>query len=180
MKLVFMLEEASMKAVLDLILPKILPPNVSFQTISHNGKSDLRKSIPIKLRGWSEPDVQFIIVHDQDSSDCFQLKQHLSALCNPYGRNVLVRIACRELESWYFGDLKAVSLAYNQNLVPLSEKRKYRIPDAIENPKEELKRLVPKHQQISGARMIASHMDPCINTSQSFNALVHGIKRICG
>ena len=42
MTLVFLLEEASMKTVLDIILPKILPESVFFRTIAHSGKSDLQ------------------------------------------------------------------------------------------------------------------------------------------
>lgn len=52
MTLVFLLEEASMKTVLDIILPKILPESVFFRTIAHSGKSDLEASIPHKLKAW--------------------------------------------------------------------------------------------------------------------------------
>ncbi|GMO70200.1 MAG: hypothetical protein Ta2A_18760 [Treponemataceae bacterium] len=44
-KLIFLLEEQSMKEVLEIILPKILPANISFTCIPHNGKSHLRKSV---------------------------------------------------------------------------------------------------------------------------------------
>lgn len=64
MTLVFLLEEASMKAVLDIILPQILPESVTFRTIPHCGKSDLEASIPHKLKAWSEPDTRFVIVRD--------------------------------------------------------------------------------------------------------------------
>ena len=47
MNLVFFLEERSMKELLDGILPRILPEGVAFQTIPHQGKSDLAKSLPI-------------------------------------------------------------------------------------------------------------------------------------
>ena len=46
MNIVFLLEEKSMKALLDIVLPKILPPYVDFYTVPHEGKSDLQKSIP--------------------------------------------------------------------------------------------------------------------------------------
>ena len=49
MTLVFLLEERSMKEFLDILLPKILPENVGFRTIPHEGKSDLEKSIKTKL-----------------------------------------------------------------------------------------------------------------------------------
>ena len=50
MKLVFLLEEQSMKTFLDGILPRILPPDVTFITVPHEGKTDLQKSIPIKAQ----------------------------------------------------------------------------------------------------------------------------------
>lgn len=115
MKLVFLLEEASTKCLLDVLLPKILPKSVEFQTIPHRGKRDLQKSIPRKLRGWNEPgDVRFIIVHDQDAKDCIRLKQELLSLCEGTGKEVLVRIACQEMESWYFGDVNALAIAYGK------------------------------------------------------------------
>ena len=68
-ELVFLLEETSMKQLLDVFLPKILPVDIAFRTIPHNGKSDLEKSIPIKLRAW-KGDVSFVVLHDKDSNDC--------------------------------------------------------------------------------------------------------------
>ena len=179
MKLVFLLEERSMKELLDGILPRILPQNVSFQTIPHNGKSDLRKSIPIKLKGWNEPNVAFVIVHDQDSNDCMTLKQDLIELCAPYGKRILVRIPCHELEAWYWGDLAAVSAAYGCNLTTLNSRAKYRYPDKIENPKQELKKHLPSITQIDGARRIAPHMNIQDNTSHSFKVFVQGVQAMC-
>lgn len=166
-----------MKEVLDMILPQILPESVAFKTIPHNGKSDLEASIPHKLKAWRQTDTKFVIVRDQDSADCIQVKQALQKLAAPYGKPVLIRIACRELESWYFGDLKAVSQAYGMDVQGLSQKRKYRIPDAMGNPKEEFRKLFPKHQQLSGARKIAVHMDVDHNTSESFRCFVSGVRR---
>ncbi len=180
MKLVFLLEEPSMKYLLDGILPKILPNDILFQTIAHNGKRDLEKSIPRKLRGWNEPgDVRFIIVHDQDTKDCIILKKHLLQLCENIGRRVLVRISCQEMEAWYFGDMDAVSRAYDRpRLVSYGQKNKYRIPDRISFPKEELRKILPEYQQISSAKRIAPFMDVEHNTSVSFQQFVKGVKRI--
>ena len=58
------------------------------------------------------------------------------------------------------------------------KKKKYRNPDSMGNPKEKLRKLFPKHQQIDGARRIAAHMDVNHNTSASFNAFVSGVKRL--
>jgi len=63
--LIFLLEEPSMKNVLEEILPKIIPEQISFNCIAHQGKQDLAKSIPIKIRAFNNisPHTQFIIVH---------------------------------------------------------------------------------------------------------------------
>lgn len=180
MRLIFMLEELSMKELLDGILPRILPESVSFQTIPHGGKRELELSLPKKLRAWNEPDVAFVVVHDQDSNDCVELKRKLQNICVMQGRQALIRIACRELEAWYWGDLAAVSEAYGVDLKPLSEKSKYRDPDSIDHPKKELKRYIPQMGQIEGARRIAPHMNLEGNTSHSFQVFVQGVKRLCG
>ena len=178
MKLVFLLEEPSMKYLLDEMLPKILPGDISFLTVPHRGKRDLEKSIRTKLRGWNEPDVRFVILHDQDTKDCRELKQSLLSLCKGTGRSVLVRIACQEMEAWYFGDTEALAIAYsNPTLWKISKQKKYRIPDNIPTPKEELYRLIPEHQQIAGAKRVAPHMDIERNTSESFRQFVSGVRR---
>lgn len=179
MTLVFLLEEKSMKVFLDTLLPKILPENVAFFTIPHEGKSDLRKSIPIKLRAWNIPDSKFVIVQDQDSNDCKKLKQELIDLCSSNSKEVLIRIACHELEAWYWGDLKAVELAYQKDLSKIGKKKAYRIPDDIVSPKRELQKLLPEHQQIAGAKKIAQYIDIERNISTSFHVFVDGVKGLC-
>lgn len=171
-----------MKYLLDNLLSRILPSTIEFQTISHNGKRDLELSIPRKLRGWNEPgDVRFVILHDQDTKDCIALKQSILSLCEGTQRPILVRIACQEMEAWYFGDLNAVAEAYRKpHLRELQRKSKYRIPDKIPTPKEELYKLLPEHQQISGAKKVAPYMDIDRNTSVSFNQFVSGVRRFAG
>lgn len=180
MKLVFLLEEPSMKYLLDELLPQILPDGVEFQTIAHSGKRDLEKSIPRKLRGWNEPgDIRFVILHDQDTKNCIELKKYLLDLCRGTNRPILVRIACQEMESWYFGDVNALSIAYGRpKLCEITKQRKYRIPDDIPAPKEALYKLIPEHQQIDGAKRVAPHMDIENNASISFNYFVSGVRRL--
>lgn len=181
MTLVVLTEERSMKEFLNIVLPKFLPADVNIKIIPHDGKSDLRSSIPHKLHAWREPDTKFVVVQDQDSANCIELKRRLQDLCDQARSDVLVRIACVELEAWYFGDLKAVSSAYNKDLTYLSRQRKYRKPDFIQNPKSELRRILPEHQQILGAKLIAPYIDVHANTSVSFNKFIEGVTRlICG
>ena len=178
MNIVFLVEERSMKYLLEAILPKILPAEIGVKIIAHSGKSDLQNSIPRKLIGWNIPDTKFVILQDQDSADCKEIKARLRSISDVRGKNPLIRIVCRELESWYFGDLQAVSEAYGKDLSSLARKRKYRIPDNIGNPKEELKRLLPLHQQLSGARKIGALMNIEENTSESFQQFIAGLKQL--
>ena len=121
---------------------------------------------------------KFVIVQDQDTGDCRELKRKLVELCGDTTQEVLIRIACHELEAWYFGDLEAVSKAYGKNITVLAKKKQYRVPDDIISPKRELKKYLPEHQQISGAKRIAQYIDINRNTSESFQALVSGVRKL--
>lgn len=180
MKLVFLLEEPSVQCVLDVLLPQILPEGVTYLTIPHNGKKALERSLGHKLRAWNEPDdVRFVVLEDQDTKDCIELKAHLNALCAESGKPYLIRIACQEMEAWYFGDPEAVVAAYpNSKFDQWARKKQYRNPDRILSPKEELRRLIPEHQQINGAKRIAKHMQIERNTSRSFQVFVEGVRRL--
>ncbi|MDR0883920.1 MAG: DUF4276 family protein [Oscillospiraceae bacterium] len=176
--LVVFTEEASSKEVLNILLPKILPDGYRFQVFHFQGKSDLQKRVPAKIKAWRDASAKFLILQDQDSNDCVTLKQDLCTLCAPYEREILVRIACVELEAWYFGDLSAVDMAYNTKLANMSAKSKFREPDKIQNPKDELRKLIPTLQQIAGAKTIAPHMNVEANTSRSFQVFVSGVRKL--
>lgn len=177
-ELIFLLEEESIKAMLDVLLPSILPDGLSFRCIPHEGKQDLEKSIPRKLRAWQTPGVFFVIVRDQDSADCIEIKKRLVKLCKEAGRgDSLVRIACHELESWFLGDLAAVEKAFNiHKLAELQKNRKYREPDKLSNASEELEKLIKGYRKVSGARKIAANMAVHENYSHSFNCFVSGVR----
>jgi hypothetical protein len=178
--LAFLLEEESAKELLDNLLPRVFP-DISFKCIPFEGKQDLQKNMHIKLRGYKVPNTHFVILRDEDSGNCKKIKQNLKSICSNNGKpETLIRIACKELEAWYFGDLKAVETALKINgLENLSNQKKYRIPDNIVNPKEELKKITKnKYQQVSASREIGKVLDYKNNTSHSFNAFIDGIKRI--
>lgn len=169
-----------MAEVLKNILPQILPKEIQYIVIPHDGKSDLQRSIPIKLRAWKEPGVYFVILHDQDANDCVDLKQQLVQLCNDAGRgDSLIRIVCRELESWFLGDLQAIGVAYDKrNLHKLHEKAKYRDPDSVYKPSKEMDNLLGVYSKLQGARAISQHMDINNNRSTSFNCFISGIRNL--
>ncbi|HHE08123.1 MAG TPA: DUF4276 family protein [Chlorobaculum parvum] len=178
-KVVFLLEERSMKALLEGLLPRFLP-NLQFQCVPHEGKQDLEKSIPRKLRAWQEPGVRFVIIYDNDGGNCIELKQRLTELCNESGRqDTLVRIACQELEAWYFGDPEALARAFDKKqLRNIGNKARYRDPDSIIYPSKELSKLIPEFQKISGARKMSAHLSRTENRSSSFHALINGLERL--
>jgi len=178
--LVFLLEEPSMRVLLEELLPKILPPYVTFQCVPHEGKSDLRESIPRKLKAWRTPGVRFIVLHDQESADCIKLKSDLTQCCVAGGRaDTLIRIVCRALEAWLLGDLVAVEQGFQiSGLAKHARKAKFRFPDRLNNPEQELKRLVPQYQELSGARTIAPFLDLKRNLSHSFHVFLQGLLRL--
>ncbi len=182
-RLVFLLEEASMRSLLEPILPRILGEQVDCTLITHEGKQDLRRSMPRKIRGWGDPTARFVVLHDQDSHpDCRKLKAGLVSICKEAGAEaILVRIVCRELESWYLGDLAAVEKAFDmKGLRHLERKAKYRDPDHMVSPSREFKRLVPVYQKLMGARAMARFLDIEANRSKSLRAFVDGVRRLAG
>jgi hypothetical protein len=107
--LVLFLEERSAKAFLEEFLPHILTDQWKLFCISFEGKQDLEKQLPRKLRNWQKPDTIFVVLRDKDSGDCIEIKNNLQQICAQESKSQsLVRIAVFEIESWYLGNLEAV------------------------------------------------------------------------
>lgn len=184
MRVEFLLEEVSMKNALEVLLPKILPQgfklNENCFLRPHNGKSDLEKSIPKKIKAFSSfgEETKIVVLQDQDSNDCKTLKRRLRELCEENGgRHFLIRIACKELESWYLGDLNAVQQVYPRFKAGRHcNKSKYRNPDLCQ-ASDELKKLIPEFQKGFASREIPKHMTIEMNTSPSFKQFVEGLKK---
>ncbi|MBN1952584.1 MAG: DUF4276 family protein, partial [Bacteroidales bacterium] len=133
-----LVEEPSMKHFLQGILPGILPKgyilNSNCFIRAHQGKQDLRKSIPKKAGAYQKYSVpiRLIVIHDQDSADCILLKKELRDLIISNSTIThLIRIACRELEAWYLGDLDALQAVY-----PRFKAEKYKNRKLFRNPDE--------------------------------------------
>ncbi len=177
-ELVFLLEERSIVEVLRIVVPCLVPEDVTCHFVPHEGKSDLEKSIPRKLRAWRTPGVRFVVVRDKDQGDCRDVKHKLLELCRNGRRpDTLVRIVCHHLESWYLGDLAAVEKAFNLNGIAQRQgQRKFRDPDALPNAEQELRKLVPEYQKIAGSRDIAPHLALNNNRSHSFSVFLSGLR----
>ncbi|MCL5123682.1 MAG: DUF4276 family protein [Deltaproteobacteria bacterium] len=184
--LVFLVEEESAEQMLSVIMPRLLEAtgnadNVAYQILPFEGKSDLEKKLCRRLRGWRKPVTRFVIIRDQDSGDCRMIKEKLLQLCQEAGKSdCLVRIACHELESFYLGDLAAVEAGLSLNgLSQRQRQKKYRAPDSVASPSQELIRITGKrYQKVAGSRAISRHLDLENNKSHSFNVLVDGIRRL--
>ena len=179
-RIIFMLEEPSMGALLDGLLRRIFP-DLPFTCITHDGKKDLERSIPGKLRAWREPNVHFVILRDNDDGDCLALKEKLTQLCREGGRpDTLVRIVCQELEAWYLAEPEALAEAFSRdNLRNIGNQPRYRYPDSLSKPSEILKGLVPGFRKRAGARYMANCITRRGNQSPSFKTFIDGIERLC-
>lgn len=180
-RLIFMLEEPSAEEMLKGILPKVLPASVHPEFKVFEGKQDLEKGLVRTLKAWRAPDCAFVVIRDQDSADCHAVKQKLIDLCRKANRGeVLVRVACHELESFYLGDLAAVEKGLGISGIARKQKsQKYRAPDRLGSPSQELARMTDgNYQKLAGSRAIAPHLHIEENTSHSFMILLAGIRKL--
>lgn len=178
--LVFLLEEPSAKEMLDGLLSRLVP-EVSYRCIVFEGKQDLDKNLVKKIRGYRVPNAQFIVLRDQDAGNCYTIKQKLLELCQKANQpGALVRIACRELESWYLADLNAVEQGLKiYGLAKLQNNKKYRSPDYLQSPSQELKTLTQaKYQKVLGSRSIGPFLELNNKRSNSFRVFVESIQKM--
>lgn len=182
--LVFLLEEPSAREMLKGVVPRLIGQGIDVRYVPFEGKQDLRRQLRRKLQGWRAPYTRFVLLQDQDAADCHDVKQALMRECAAAGRpDVLVRIACHELESFYLGDLTAVEAGLAlPRLSREQETRRFREPDRLGNAAEELAKLTRgTYQKLSGSRAIGPHLQlGGDNRSRSFNVLMDGIRRIGG
>jgi hypothetical protein len=197
-KLIVLVEEQSMEAALEALLPKLLD-DVEFQILRFQCKDELLMRLPQRLAGYAswlpEGSVVLVLV-DRDDDDCSVLKQQMENItaearlvskttAGPGKRfQVVNRIAVEELEAWFFGDWKAVQAAYPRVPATVPQKAGYRDPDAIAGGTwEALERVMqqagyfkPRLRKIECARAVAQHMEPARNRSASFRAFVTAIE----
>jgi len=188
MRFDFFLEEESMRAFLQEFLPRLLGSDVhallDIHFHVHQGKRDLMQSLPKKIRAYSSfpSNTIFVVLHDQDSSDCKKLKAEISSLFVGTEIPYLVRISCRELENWYLGSIRDfATLNPRLNISSLQGKAKYRDPDSLAGWEEAQKLLGEASNNYLSKVRLASEFGKIINmennNSNSFNAFVNGIKK---
>jgi hypothetical protein len=182
-ELVFLLEEPSAKAMLESLLPRILSSEISVRCIPFEGKQDLEKQLTRKIRAYQNSQARFIVLRDLDSHpDCLAVKNKLLDLCAESGKvqQCLVRIACKELETFYLADLQAVEQALQINgLSKHQQNKKFRNPDHLGGPSLELKKLTHQHyEKVAGSREIGKYLNLENQRSASFRNLIGAIRRM--
>jgi Domain of unknown function (DUF4276) len=179
-------EEKSMELFLMGLLPRLLPEGyqlgVNCFIRTHDGKSHLQKSIPLKMKAFQQfpTPVKVLIVHDQDSNDCLILKSKLLSLAVQGSQQipVVVRIACRELENWYLGDFESLGQLYTEvKAGKYAQKSKYRNPDSVFGA-QELKALSRNFSKSEAARALGTTICIESNRSPSFRQLVSGLHKL--
>lgn len=181
--LVFFLEELSARRLLEGLLPRVLPMDrVVLRFVVFEGKQDLEKQLVRKMRGWRTPNTHFVVLRDQDSAHCEEVKQRLVDLCHEaHHPEALVRVACHELESWYLGDLATVESVFGlSGLAGKQDSRRFRDPDHLGKPSQEMERLTRgRYQKVGGSRSIGPHLRlDGVNHSNSFNVFVSGVSQL--
>ncbi len=199
MHIEFLLEERSAEVTLNLILPKLLPDDVSFDLHVFESKPDLLNKLRMRLKGystWIPDNWRIIVLIDEDRENCYELKSQLENAAHgtglvtkssilPIGEfQVVNRLAIEELEAWFFGDITALREAYPRVSKSLQYQKNYRNPDAITGGTyEALERLLIRNRYYTGklpkttvAHNIAQYMKPSRNRSKSFQVFVEGIR----
>lgn len=194
-----LVEEVSAKAFLEAFLPRLVPDEVFVSVHAFNGKSDLLRKLPQRLRGYRRytPIPKILILVDRDDDDCVLLKQALEKVARDVGfvtkscafteadAEVCNRIAVEELEAWILGDETAVRAAYPR--VPtFAGRAQLRDPDAVAGGTwEALERLLQRSgyyaaglAKVECASRVAAHLTVESNRSTSFNAFVSGVRAL--
>ncbi len=86
-KLIVFVEEYSMEATLEQLLPKLLA-DIEFQIIRFQCKDDLLKKAPERLRGyatWLPENWRILVLVDRDDDDCVMLKAVLENMAAAAG-----------------------------------------------------------------------------------------------
>ena len=198
MHLVVLVEDESTEKALERVIPRILPACPRPAIHPFQGKHDLLRKLPARLRAyarWLPADWRIVVLIDEDRQNCHQLKAQLEQAARQAGLTtrssagegqqcqVLTRIAIEELEAWFFGDLAALRAAYPRVPATLDRNQRYRDPDAIAGGTwEALERVLQRARYFDGgmpkievAKEVSKHMDPAVNRSHSFQVFRQGL-----
>lgn len=179
MHLEILVEDASGKALLDSVVPKIINTTAhTFRIIAYRGIGHLPKGMK------PNSDAHHRVLLDQLPRLLRGYEQFLKDLnripqgCNP-APQTLFRLAIEEIEAWLLGDKEAIIKAYpkvNRKILNKYEQ------DAICGTAEllaEALRTPNRLAKTEWATRIGSFIDPERNASPSFRKFRDGLLRFC-
>ena len=195
-----LVEEPSMEATLEVLLPKMLRPEVTVHLRQFQCKNELLQHLPARLAGYAQwlPETSAVlVVIDRDDDDCKALKSKLETMARHAGLGtksrpkqgrfqVVNRIAIEELEAWFFGDWPAVRAAYPKVEASLVQRSGFRDPDTIKGGTwEAMERVLQRKgyfksglRKMELARAVAVEMNPVRNRSASFCCLRDALAKL--
>lgn len=197
-------EEPSMEAFLNEMLPRYLDPAIAWKPINYGSKHRLLATLPTRLRGYANINPAYrpksLVLVDRDDDDCLALKAQLEAACHAanlisraaaqaeHSFDIVNRVVIEELEAWYFGDISALRTAWPGVPATLGHQARFRNPDAVLGGTHEallsvLQRAghfkgLDRLPKIEAARRMGKLVDPENNQSQSFNAFLTGLQAL--
>lgn len=184
----FLVEERSITPYVDAAVGA-LRADLKYAVREFNGKPDLLRKLPGRLRGYASyaERPQVVVLVDQDREDCRELKARLEGMAEAAGLvtktsalgadfQVCNRIVVQELEAWALGDESAVLEAFPR-VRSFAKKANFRNPDQLEKPSKHLERLLQGHgyyeaglSKLDCAQRVASHLTIDASLSPSFRA----------
>lgn len=199
MHIEFLLEEPSAEVALNILLPKLLPSDATWNCYPHRGKTDLFQRLPGRLKTYArqlphQPELRVVILMDADT-DCRRRKAELEQVVAEAGLltkttaagqpfRILTRLAVQELEAWFLGDREAIQAAYPR-VRPQHFSGLPHDPDTIADTWETLWRVLREGKyyragkaKVEWAETIALKMAPDRNTSPSFQYFRQGLAQL--
>ena len=88
--IVFLTEEESMKVTLDTLIRNNWPQKtegINWIVLAFQGKSDLEKNIPMKMKSWGYGNPHFVILRDQDGTNCKAVRRAISEFLHSFNSN---------------------------------------------------------------------------------------------
>ncbi|MBX9596928.1 MAG: DUF4276 family protein [Roseomonas sp.] len=193
-----LVEEPSMEAALQQLLPRLLSGRARWKIINLGSKHALFAKAEARLRAYRRriadgEALRVVVVVDQDNDACAMLKARLEDAAKRAGLAtktvpdrsgafaVVTRIAVLELESWFLGDPAALRASFPRLPTIKLGTTPFRNPENG-GTWEALHRFLRRHgyypggyPKIEAARLIGRHLKTEGNRARSFGAFCEGV-----
>ena len=100
MHLEILVEEPSAEEALKILLPRLIPSDTTYRLINFQGKQNLLKQLPRRLRGyasWITHDYRIVVLVDEDRQNCHDLKQQMETAAQGAGLSTKTSVGAARL-----------------------------------------------------------------------------------